>query len=143
MQTYEYSSRNSPFTDRKSAKAACNEFLVEYQPILTKVDQHLQEMIENTQPVYAQAYKPWLKALRDICMGVFLMSKGIPLPDPQALVGALKTFSFESTLQLLHDLCISSKLSLKAEWIRKFREDIDTMLFAAAILNQPKHGMSY
>ncbi|MBY0408239.1 MAG: hypothetical protein K2Q01_11150 [Rickettsiales bacterium] len=125
-----------PNSDKQSAKRVCKQFLDDYQPILVKIDDHLQKMIDKTLPTYAPAYQPWLKALRDICTGVFLMSKGIALPDPMGLVEALKMFTFESTLQLLNDLCDSCKLKLKAEWIRKFREDIDKVLFAAATLNQ-------
>lgn len=129
-------------TDRPAMQRACKQFHDEYQPILHKVETHLHQMTQKTDPVYAQAYKPWLKALCDICTGVFLLSKGIPLPDPAALLDALRMFSFDSTLQLLHDLCISCKLVLEKEWTKKFRRDIDIMLFAAANLQQQQQGIT-
>ncbi len=122
-------------TDKQAIKQACKNFIEEYQPILTQVETHLKQLMENTEPHYAQAYKPWLKGVRDLCMGVFLMSKSIPVPDPAALLDALKMFSFEGALQLLNDVCIICKIAIKSDWINKFRKDIDIMLFAAANLN--------
>ncbi len=133
----------SPFalTDRDAARQACKDFIQEYHPILSQVDNQLEKIMTQTEPLYAQAYKPWLKGLRDMCAGIFLMSKGIPLPDPAALVDALKMFCFDSTLKLLSDLCDSCKLAMKPEWIIQFRKDIDTMLFAAATLNRNQHAL--
>jgi len=120
--------------DSQALRQACKDFLEEYQPTLNKVENHLKKMMENTEPTYAQAYSPWLKGLRDICMGIYMLSKAIPLPDPAALLDALKMFSFESTIQLLHDICMSCKIKLQNDWIKKFHKDIETMLFAAATL---------
>ena len=127
---------SKPTEDTQAIRRACKDFLEEYQPILNRVDKHLQHMMENTEPTYAKAYRPWLNGLRDICKGIYLLSKGIPLPDPEALLDALKMFSFESTIQLLHDICVSCKLKLQNDWVLKFRKDIDTMLFAAAAANK-------
>lgn len=122
--------------DRQSARNACVQFINEYHPILSTAESYLQNMIEQTEPTFAQAYKPWLKGLHDLCVGVYLLSKGIPLKNPQSLLEALKMFTFESTLQFLHDVCISCKLKLQGDWLRKFRQDIDNILFAAAVLSR-------
>jgi len=112
------------------------EFINEYHPVLSTLETYLQNMIDKTEPTFAQAYKPRLKGLKDLCVGVYLMSKGIALQNPQSLLDALKMFTFESALQFLSDLSVNCKLALKADWVKKFRQDIDTMLFAAAILNR-------
>lgn len=111
---------------------ASRRFLNDYQPVLEQVSGHLQQMMENTDPAYAKAYSPWLSGLRDLCRGVYILSRGLPLPDPAALMDALHMFRFDSTLLLLQDLCISARIALKADWISAFRRDIDSLLFAAA-----------
>lgn len=133
---------DTPFAsdDRQAIKNACKKFHDDYQPILTRLDIHLEQMIRSTKPPYAQAYQPWLKSLREIGKGILLMSKGIPLPDPAALIDALKMFCFDSTLQFLSDLCITCKLALKTDWITQFRKDIDTMLFAVAALQRAQQN---
>ena len=135
---HEQAQPHTPFKqdDRQNAKNACVQFINEYHPILSTAETYLQNMIDNTEPAYAQAYKPWLKELRDLCVGVYMMSKDIPLKNPQSLLDALEMFTFDSALQLLHDVCITCKLQLKKDWLAKLREDINNMLFAAAVLTR-------
>lgn len=122
--------------DKASARNACTAFINEYHGLLSDVEAYLKNLIETTEPKFAQAYKPWLNSLHDMCVGVYLLAKGIPLKRPQSLIDALKMFTFESSLKFLEDACSICKIPLKKDWLQKFRQDINTVLFAVAVLNR-------
>ncbi len=122
--------------DIEGAHRVFEEFLVLYQPALLSVERYLETVIEEIGPDYADAYRPWHKGLHDLFQGVYLMAKKIPLPDPEAFADALRMFSFDSAVRFLWDLCISCKLALQSDWVERFREHIDMLLFSLSILNR-------
>ena len=120
----------------KDAESAFESFLTLYHPLLSKIDHYLEHVMSEIGPTYARAYMPWHTALHDLCSGVFLISKKIPLPDTERFIEALKTFSFESAIQFLYDLCLSCRILLERDWIKKFQEHIHTLLFSMDVLNR-------
>src|SRR5437763_365397 len=111
--------------DQEGARRVFEQFLIIYQPTLTRLEQHLEGLIETTEPAFAQAYEPWHKALQDLFRGVYMVAKKVPLPDPEAFIDALRMFTFESAIQFLNDLCISCKMVLHQDWVKTFREHIN------------------
>jgi hypothetical protein len=126
--------------DREGAQRVFEEFLVLYQPALSSVQHYLERVIFEA-PDYADAYKPWHKALQDLFQGVYLTAKRIPLPDPDAFLEALRMFSFQSAIQFLCDLCISCRLALQRDWAKHFHEHINMLLFSQAILAQKQQPL--
>lgn len=122
--------------DSEGAQRVFEEFLVLYQPTFAHIEYRLEHIIEEMQPAYADAYRPWHKALQDLFRGVYLIAKKIPLPDPEGFMDALRIFTFESAILFLQDLCVSSRLSLPRDWAQNFRKHIDMLLFSMAILNR-------
>lgn len=121
---------------KPSLKEACQAFLNEHHNMLSTVEGYLKDMIDKTEPNFANAYKPWLKGLHELCVGVYLCSKNIPLPNPQQFLESLKMFTFDGALQFLSDICESCKIKLKTDWQKRFQQDIDRVLFAASNLNR-------
>lgn len=128
--------------DKEGAYRACREFLTIYQPILTRIEFYLEQVIEQAGPAYAEAYRPWHKSLQDLLHGAYLTARKIPLPDPDAFVEALRMFSFESAIQFLRDICASCQIVLQHDWKEHFRKHIDTLLFSVAILNRQQQAVS-
>lgn len=129
--------------DTEGAQRVFEQFLVIYQPVLIRVEYYLEEVIEQAGVNYAEAYKPWHVALHDLFKGVYLTAKNIPIPDKDRFIDALRTFSFDSAIQFLSDICISCKLRLPQDWVAKFREHINLLLFSLSILarnQQPQHA---
>jgi hypothetical protein len=124
--------------DMLGAQRVCKEFLWHYEPVVDTLDKHLQEMIDHMQSPFADAYKPWHQGLKDLFDGIHSLARDMPLPDPERFREALNMFSFEGALQFLNDLCLCLKLGMPAEWLRQFRQDINTLLFSATILSIPK-----
>jgi hypothetical protein len=104
------------------------QFLIDYQPVLTQVEDYLDEVIEKTNSTYRQAYMPWKDALHELISGVSLISKEIPLPNKETFMQALRMFSFESTITFLRDLCNICQLRLKNGWRKEFKEHINELL---------------
>lgn len=128
--------------DTEGAQRVFEEFLVLYQPALTHIEHFLEHVMEDAGPDYADAYKPWHKALHDLFRGVYLVAKKIPLPDPEAFTEALRMFSFDSAIQFLSDVCLSCRLSLQNDWGQRFREHINILLFSVSILNRQQQEQS-
>ena len=120
--------------DKESAQRVFEEFLVQYHPLLRDVEHYLEELMQKTSLTYAEAYKPWHKALHEMIRGVFLTVKNIPLPDVQGFLESLRLFCFDGAIQFLQDLCISCQMQLARNWAQNFKRHIDRLLFAAAIL---------
>ncbi len=121
--------------DVEGAKRFFKDFLSEYQPLFTKVDVYLGQLVK-TAPEYADAYLPWKRALQDLSRGVYFTVKNIPLPNLEKFLEALKMFTFEGAVHFIEDICADCKLALEREWSRRFREHIDMLLFAFVILQK-------
>jgi len=122
--------------DTEGAQRVFEEFLTLYQPTLIRVEYYLEEVIEHAGAPYAEAYKPWHIALHDLFKGVYLTSKKLPLPNKEKFIDALRTFSFDSAIQFLLDICANCKLKLSQDWSDKFREHINLLLFSLSILSR-------
>lgn len=122
--------------DNEGALRVFNDFFHIYQPVFARVEFYLEQVITQVDPMYAQAYRPWHKSLRDLMRGVYLMARRVPLPDPDAFLDALRTFSFDSAIYFLRDICVSCKLHIERGWAQRFRENILTLLFALGILQR-------
>lgn len=119
-----------------NAKTVCIEFLNEHHSMLKTVESYLSDLVKKTEDTYSKAYEPWLKGIQDMCVGIFIVAKGMPLTQPSRLVEALKMFTFESALNFIDDMCKCCQLALKPERLKKFRQDIDRILFNIAHLQQ-------
>lgn len=129
--------------DTEGAFRVFEGFLVIYQPALVGVEHYLHQAMHDMEPTFAEAYRPWQNALHDLFTGIYLTAKKIPLPDPEKFMEALRLFSFDSAIRFLHDICISCKMKMQANWSERFREHIDMLLFAANILERERgQGMS-
>jgi hypothetical protein len=122
--------------DIKGAERVFEDFFTLYQPTLTQLDTYLENIVEEVGPIYAQAYRPWHIALHDLCTGIFLMSKKIPLPDKDRFMEALKIFSFDGAIQFLYDLCTSCRITLDPNWLKRFQQHINLLLMSLSILNR-------
>jgi len=126
--------------DTEGAKRVFEQFFILYQPALTRVEHYLEHVIDQMEPAYAEAYRPWHKALRDLSQCFYLAARKIPLPDPESFMDALRMFSFDSAVEFLKDLCISCQLVLDKDWAQHFREHIDMLLFSLTILNRKQQN---
>jgi hypothetical protein len=120
--------------DTEGARRVFEEFLILYEPTLVRIEDYLEQVIEQAGPTYATAYRPWHKALRELLRGVYLTARNIPLPDPEAFIDAVKMFYFDSAIQFLRDICVNCRVVLQRDWMERFREHINFLLFSAAIL---------
>lgn len=122
--------------DAEGAQRVFEEFLTLYQPTLIRIEYYLEEVIEQAGVTYAEAYRPWHSAMHDLFKGVYLTAKKVPLPDTDKFIDALRTFSFESAIQFLCDICINCKLQIAKDWVERFREHINLLLFSLSIINR-------
>ncbi|MCE2926455.1 MAG: hypothetical protein LW823_02245 [Rickettsiales bacterium] len=121
--------------DQEGAQRVFDQFLQLYQPTLVRVEYYLEEVIEKAGD-YSEAYKPWYQALHNLYKGVYLTAKKIPLNNKQRFIEALQTFSFDSALQFLEDLCANCRIALSQDWIAKFKQHVQLLLFAFSIMNR-------
>jgi hypothetical protein len=122
--------------DTEGAHRVFEEFLTIYEPTLVKIEYYLEEVIEQVGPTYAEAYRPWHKALNDLFHGVYLTSRDRPLPDSESFIDALKMFSFDSAIRFLKDIGVSCRVHMQRDWSEQFHEHINLLLFSASILQQ-------
>lgn len=106
------------------------QFLMDYQPVLVKVEKYLEKVIDETDCMYREAYMPWKKALHELLEGAYYLAKKIPLPSKEEFMDALFMFSFKSTISFLSDICSICQLKLKNEWEKEFQDKINMLLFA-------------
>ena len=126
--------------DTEGAQRVFEEFLTLYEPTLVRIEFYLEEVIEQVDPAYAQAYRPWHKALHDLFHGVYLTSRDIPVPDSDSFIDALKMFSFDSAIRFLRDIGVSCRIGLQRSWSDQFHEHINLLLFSASILKQKQNN---
>lgn len=128
-------------TDTAGAQRVFEEFFLLYQPTLTRAERYLEKAVKELQPEYAEGYQPWLRSLQQLLRGVYLVVKKIPMPDTESFLESLRTFSFDSAIEFLRDICVSSRISLSRDWTDRFREHINLLLFSAAILNRQQQAL--
>lgn len=120
--------------DQEGARRVFDDFFHLYHPTLVRLEYKLYNIIEETEPVYANAYRPWQKALHILVRGIYMLAKRIPLPDIEDFRDALRMFSFDGAIQFLDDLTMRCRLSLHPEWAEQFREHIKLLLFSLSII---------
>lgn len=128
--------------DIKGAQRTFEEFGILYRNDLTRIEAHLDRIIESAPTVFAEGYKPWRNALHDLLAGTYMMARNIPLPNVEGFMEALRMFSFDSSIHFLRDLCISCHIDVRTDWAKRFREHIDMLLFAFAVLHRPSPSLS-
>ncbi len=140
MEEFNHITPPSGEDDIEGARRVFDEFLTLYQPVLIRVEHQLEKVIGDLDPAFAEAYRPWQVALHDLLRGAYLVAKKIPLPDLDGFMEALSMFSFESAIQFLRDICDSCRMVIEYDWVRRFREHVDMMLFSLAILNRSREA---
>lgn len=128
--------------DSEGAQRVFEEFLTLYQPALVRMEYYLEQVMEQAEPAFAEAYRPWHKALRDLYRGVYLLARRMPLPDSEAFVEALRMFSFGSSVRFLRDICLNCRLSIERDWAEHFRAHIDMLLFSLSILTRQQASLA-
>jgi len=118
----------------QSAKRMAETFVEVYQVTLIRIEQHLDDVIEEAGEQYAAGYKPWQQAVHDLVHGTFLLSKEVVKPDKEALGDALRVFSFESSVQFLDDMASSIGIRTERGWHEKFRAHVHMMISALDIM---------
>lgn len=120
---------------KASSHRAFEEFLNAYKPVLVRVEDYLDEVIEKTDPAYVAGYIPWKNALHELITGAYLIARKIPLPNKENFMEALCLFSFDSAIKFLRDICNICQLQLKKNWEKEFHDHIDKLLFAISTQN--------
>jgi hypothetical protein len=116
------------------AKRVAETFVEVFQVTLIRIEQHLDDVIEEAGEQYAEGYKPWQKAVHDLVHGTFLLSKEVVKPDRESLSDALRVFSFESSVNFLDDICISIGIRTERGWHEKFRDHVHMLITALDIM---------
>lgn len=133
-------STHSPLTrpeDGESAQRFFEEFFTKYQPVFTRAEVYLGNLIKEA-PDFAEAYRPWQNALRDLSRGVYFINRKIPMTNAKGFLEALKMFSLESVIHFLRDICLSCHMQLERDWAEKFREHMDMLFFSYLLLQRNK-----
>ncbi len=108
-------------------------FVEVYQVTLIRVEQHLENIIEDAGENYARGYQPWHEALHDLVNGTFLIAKEVTPEDKESFSEALRLFSFDSSARFLHDLCLSMGIRPERGWNEKFKAHIEMLMSAMDI----------
>lgn len=123
-------------SDSAGAVRVFQQFLEQYQAILVSADHYFEQIMEQIQPQFAQAYLPWQRAVKDLLHGTYTVARKIPLKNPKALADAMRLFSLDSAVGMLHDICTSCKLKVARNWVESFKENIKTLSTALRMLMQ-------
>lgn len=123
-------------SDDSGAYRVFDEFLEMYQPSLLRVEYYLEELLEHTQDIYKDAYRPWYVAVRDLLKGVFLLSKRVATSNTQEFVEAIRMLSLDSAVTFIRDICISCLIMVRPEWERCFKQNLNTLFEAHRIIMQ-------
>lgn len=142
METYRQITPPTSETDTTGARRVFEDFFDIYQPTLRRIERHLEGVIDEAGPHFAEAYRHWYKALRDVFRGVYFVSKNLPLPNKDAFLEALRMFSFDSAIQFLKDICVDCRIALERDWAQHFHQHIDTLLFSYAVLTRQQKQTS-
>ena len=122
--------------DKAGAIRVFHEFLHQYQGALISAEHYFEQIMEQVQPQYSQAYQPWQRAVKDLLHGVYLVSTRIPLRNPKSLADALRLFTLDSAVCMLHDVCISCKMRVPGNWAYAFKENMRVLGAAFRVLMQ-------
>lgn len=121
-------------SDAHNAKRMAETFVEVYQVTLIRIEQHLDDVIEEAGDQYAAGYKPWQQAIHDLVHGTFLLSKEVAKPDKDALSDALRVFSFESSVKFLDDMANAIGIRTTPGWHEKFRSHVHVLMSALDIM---------
>lgn len=121
-------------SEAENAKRMAETFVEVYQVTLIRIEQHLDDVIEEAGEQYAEGYKPWQKAVHDLVHGTFLLSNEAAKPDEEALSDALRVFSFDSSVKFLGDLCGNIGINTERNWHERFRAHIHMLISALDIM---------
>lgn len=120
--------------DAAGAVRVFQEFLQNYQSTLVSAEHYFEQIMEQVQPKYAQAYAPWQRSVKDLLHGVYMVSKKLPLRNPKALADALRLFTLDSAISMLHDICISCKMRVNSNWLNAFKDNMRVLGEAFRVL---------
>ena len=112
----------------EETKRMAQTFVEVYQVTLIRIEQHLEDIIEDAGEQYAHGYLPWHEALHDLLNGTVLIAGEVQPADRDSFVEALRLFSFDSSARFLHDLCSSVGIRTDRGWNEKFRAHIDMLM---------------
>lgn len=129
-------------TDTEGAYRTFEAFVDFYRPTLVVASEHLEGIVDNMPEKYAEAYRPWQHALNELLIGVYLVSRKIPLPNREVFEEALKVFTLESAVRFLRDLCLSCRIQMPRDWIDRFIRNIHMLLSSLSILNQQQAALA-
>lgn len=118
----------------RQAKRMAESFVEVYQVTLVRIEQHLDDVVEEAGEAYAAGYKPWQQAVHDLVHGTFLLSKEEVKPDKEKLSDALRVFSFESSVNFLDDICKTVGIRTERGWDEKFRAHVHMLLSTLDIM---------
>ena len=69
--------------DTAGARRVFGEFVVLYHPLLLRVEEQLDTVVDQLDPRYAEGYKPWQSALHELLKGAYLIARNIQPPNPR------------------------------------------------------------
>jgi hypothetical protein len=125
-------------SDAYNAKRMAETFVEVYQVTLIRIEQHLDDVIEEAGEQYAEGYRPWQKAIHDLVHGTFLLSKETAKPDKESLGDALRVFSFDSSVKFLGDICNTIGINTERGWDEKFRAHVHLLMTSLDIMPKKK-----
>lgn len=103
-------------------------FHLRYGEELQQIERHLEGVTNDLEKRHSTIYRHWHEALKHLRQGVYLISKRIPLPDPEKFLESIKTFSITSAIRFLRDLASACGLNLESLWVKQFHEHINILL---------------
>lgn len=120
-------------SDTDGAQRVFTEFWNLYGAQLTSAEGYLLGVMEHSGS-YAEAYRPWCRALTDLIHGVYLAARRIPLPNVKAVREAMRIFSMKSAANMLRDAIVGACVPLAAGWAARFCENMAALAGAFRVL---------
>ncbi|MGE0754575.1 MAG: hypothetical protein AB7L92_05385 [Alphaproteobacteria bacterium] len=136
MEDYDLISPPEGVEDTAGARRVFGEFVIIYHPLLLRVEEQLDAMVDQVDPRFAQGYRPWQTALHDLLRGAFLIARNVQPPNPRRFYEALLMFSLPSAAEFIHNICMESRFPISRQWVEKFSSNIRMLAFALSILNR-------
>ena len=89
--------------DAEDAQRVFSEFYSQYQPVFSKVEVYLGQIIREA-PEYANAYRPWHNALHNLTAGISSITRDHKLPEDEEFIEAMRMFGFSGAIHFLEDM---------------------------------------
>ena len=125
-------------TELPEARRLAETFVEVYQVTLIRVEQHLEDIIDEAGEDYAAGYEPWRKALHDLLSGSYQLSKETAIPEKEVFEEALRVFSFDSSIAFLKDVCEIIGINTERGWSDRFRHHVQKLTDAMGVLQRYK-----